>query len=172
MFLGGKLPMMTMGLRPGPSYPGRTYRFYNGPVVYPFGHALSYTTFTHEILNAPTAVTVPIAGYRRPHNATDFSGEAIRVTHTKCNRLSLVIHVAVRNTGRHDGPYTLLDRSTGRHEAQAQKEVQINIHVCKFLSVVDRFGNRRVPMGEHGIHIGDVRHSVSLQAETLGIIKS
>ncbi|KAG6581292.1 putative beta-D-xylosidase 2, partial [Cucurbita argyrosperma subsp. sororia] len=34
------------------------------------------------------------------------------------------------------------------------------------------FGNRRVPTGEHGIHIGDVRHSVSLQAQTLGIIKS
>lgn len=31
------------------NYPGRTYRFYNGPVVYPFGYGLSYTSFTYKI---------------------------------------------------------------------------------------------------------------------------
>jgi xylan 1,4-beta-xylosidase len=27
-----------MRMRPGGETPGRTYRFYDGPVVYPFGH--------------------------------------------------------------------------------------------------------------------------------------
>ncbi|KAL7553331.1 hypothetical protein ACHAWF_016610, partial [Thalassiosira exigua] len=30
-------------------FPGRTYRFYNGPVVYPFGHGLSYTSWTYSL---------------------------------------------------------------------------------------------------------------------------
>ncbi|KAL0547524.1 hypothetical protein IC582_017462 [Cucumis melo] len=184
-----KLPMTTMSLRPGPSYPGRTYRFYKGPVVYPFGHGLSYTTFTHKILAAPTTLTVPVSGHRHRQNATEFSGKAIRVTHAKCERLSLVIKVAVRNIGGRDGAHTLLVYSRPpmgvwapqkqlvafekvHVEAQAQKEVEINIHVCKFLSVVDKFGIRRVAMGEHGIDVGDVRHIVSLQPQTLGIIKS
>lgn len=60
----------------------------------------------------------------------------------------------------------------GFEKVHLEAQAQINIHVWKFLSVVDGFGIRRVPMGEHGIHICDVRHSVSLQAETLGILKS
>jgi len=57
--LGGKLPytiypanyvnqvkMSYMELEPKAGVsPGRTYRFYTGPVVYPFGHGLTYTTF-------------------------------------------------------------------------------------------------------------------------------
>lgn len=30
------------------NYPGRTYRFFRGDVVFPFGFGLSYTTFTYE----------------------------------------------------------------------------------------------------------------------------
>ncbi|KAL2239043.1 probable beta-D-xylosidase 2 [Sesamum indicum] len=184
------LPMTTMDMRADPSrnYPGRTYRFYKGPVVYPFGHGMSYTSFVHTIADAPKVVSVPVDG-RHHSNTTVVSSKSIRVTHARCNRLSLVVSVDVRNTGSKDGSHTLLVFSTpprglgAPHKqlitfekvkvaAGGQERVPIKIHVCKYLSVVDGAGVRRIPMGEHALHIGDIRHAISLEAQTLGVIKS
>ncbi|XP_058738832.1 probable beta-D-xylosidase 2 [Vicia villosa] len=201
---GGKLPvtwypqeylknlaMTNMAMRPSTvGYPGRTYRFYKGPVVYPFGHGLTYTHFVHTLASAPTIVSVPIHGHRHGNN-TNISNKAIRVTHARCGKLSITLHVDVKNVGSRDGTHTLLVFSAppngGAHwvpqkqlvtfekvhvPAKSKQRVRVNIHVCKLLSVVDRSGIRRIPMGVHSLHIGDVKHSVSLQAEALGIIKS
>ena len=43
------LPMTSMSLRPVNNYPGRTYKFFNGSVVYPFGYGLSYTKFNYTL---------------------------------------------------------------------------------------------------------------------------
>ncbi|KAI9382345.1 hypothetical protein POPTR_014G122200v4 [Populus trichocarpa] len=185
------LPMTNMAMRSSKSkgYPGRTYRFYKGKVVYPFGHGISYTNFVHTIASAPTMVSVPLDGHRHGSGNATISGKAIRVTHARCNRLSLGMQVDVKNTGSMDGTHTLLvySRPPARHwaphkqlvafekvhvAAGTQQRVGINIHVCKSLSVVDGSGIRRIPMGEHSLHIGDVKHSVSLQASILGVVES
>jgi hypothetical protein len=57
---GGRLPitlypssyvdqvsMFDMQMRPSPTNPGRTYKFYSGKAVYEFGYGLSYTTFNY-----------------------------------------------------------------------------------------------------------------------------
>ncbi|XP_057516260.1 probable beta-D-xylosidase 2 [Amaranthus tricolor] len=181
------LPMTNMAMRSGPGYPGRTYRFYQGPVVYPFGYGLSYTHFTHTIAEAPLEVVVPLDGHRKSNASA--SGKAIRVTHARCNQLSLAVHVDVKNQGSKDGAHTLLVFSrppAGKwapHKqlvafekvhvpAGSQQRVYVHIHVCKYLSVVDKSGIRRIPMGDHSIHIGDARHSISLKPQTLGVINS
>ncbi|KAH1073918.1 hypothetical protein J1N35_026246 [Gossypium stocksii] len=184
------LAMTDMAMRSSPhrNYPGRTYRFYKGPVVYRFGHGLSYTNFVHTIVNAPNVVTVPLDGHRRSGNATVL-GKAIKVNHARCNKLSVGLQVNVKNTGSKDGTHTMLVFSTppAGHwapskqlvafakvyvPARSEQQVGISIHVCKFLSVVDRSGVRRIPIGLHHLHIGDVKHSLSLEAATLGVIKS
>ncbi|KAG5086930.1 hypothetical protein JHK82_054327 [Glycine max] len=187
-----KLPMTNMAMRATKSagYPGRTYRFYNGPVVYPFGHGLTYTHFVHTLASAPTVVSVPLNGHRRA-NVTNISNRAIRVTHARCDKLSITLQVDIKNVGSRDGTHTLLvfsappagfghwalEKQLVAFEkvhvpAKGQHRVGVNIHVCKLLSVVDRSGIRRIPLGEHSFNIGDVKHSVSLQAAALGIIKS
>ena len=196
--LGGKLPMtwypesyladvpMTnMGLRADPTsgYPGRTYRFYKGPVVFPFGYGLSYTRFSYKLIEAPTHVSVPVA-----RNSTTLNND-VRVTLTDCNALTLGVHIDVENNGHMDGTHTLLVFSSppvGKWATQkqlvgfqkvhlaagSQQRVTISVDVCKHLSVVDQFGIRNIPMGLHTLHIGDdLKHSISFQAN-FGEIKS
>jgi len=49
------VPMTDQGMRPNAETgnPGRTYKFYTGRAVFPFGYGLSYTTFDYQTLNAP-----------------------------------------------------------------------------------------------------------------------
>ncbi|KAJ4955050.1 hypothetical protein NE237_011833 [Protea cynaroides] len=181
-----KLPMTNMAMRSDPArgYPGRTYRFYKGPVVYPFGHGLSYTSFVHTIADdAPKVVSVLFSGGHSRSNTTISGGDSLRVSHTTCDRLEVGVGVNVRNAGSEDGTHTLLVFSvppaSGNWEpnrqlvafqkvhipAGSQQQVKINLHVCNHLSVVDRNGIRRIPMGKHNLDIGDVRHPISLQAQ-------
>ncbi|KAH9683731.1 Beta-D-xylosidase 1 [Citrus sinensis] len=182
-----RLPMTDMRMRAGRGYPGRTYRFYKGPVVFPFGHGMSYTTFAHTLSKAPNQFSVPIATSLYAFKNTTISSNAIRVAHTNCNdAMSLGLHVDVKNTGEMAGTHTLLvfakppagNWSPNKQligfkkvhvTAGALQSVRIDIHVCKHLSVVDKFGIRRIPMGEHSLHIGDLKHSISLQANLEGI---
>ncbi len=61
---GGRLPitfypasyvdavsMTDMQMRPSPTNPGRTYKFYTGQAVFEFGYGLSYTTFNYSWSN-------------------------------------------------------------------------------------------------------------------------
>jgi beta-glucosidase len=59
------------------SLKGRTYRYYNGPVQYPFGYGLSYTQFAY-------------AWQQQPKNSYSI-------------RDSLTFSLTVNNTGTHDG---------------------------------------------------------------------
>lgn len=197
-FLGGKLPMtwypqdyvakipmtnMNMRANPARGYPGRTYRFYKGPVVYPFGYGMSYTAYRHSLVEAPTQVSMPLASLNVAVVARNSSSlsTGIKAAHVNCDAASLEIHVDVKNTGSMDGTHALLvfsEPSEGKWSPAKQligfekvhvpaglrRRVRVGVRVCEHLSVVDQFGIRRIPIGEHKLRIGDLEHSMTLQA--------
>lgn len=61
--------MTNMHMRPNvdTGYPGRTYRFYNrGDTLYQFGEGLSYTSFFHSIIAAPSHISLHASPNTKP----------------------------------------------------------------------------------------------------------
>jgi len=178
-----KVPMTDMNMRPDPArgYPGRTYRFYTGKTVYKFGDGLSYTKFEHTLVNAPKALSLPTRG-RRTCPTNSKPSVAVRVTHIRCQHLAVKIAVDVKNAGSRDGSQVLFLFSTPPYsnrlnpptkqligfrkvhlQAGATQRVRFRLNACKDLSVVDKAGTRKLPLGTHQLHIGDLQQPVSFQ---------
>ncbi|XP_057785615.1 beta-D-xylosidase 1 [Salvia miltiorrhiza] len=175
-----KVPMTDMSMHADPTrgYPGRTYRFYRGPTVFSFGFGLSYTKFRETLAHGPTKVFVPYTSSKILKNNTLLMSNGIRVSNTNCDALNLGFHVDVENAGDMDGTHTMMlfasSPSMGEEKrlvafekvhvvAGAKESVKINLHPCTHLSVVDQFGIRRIPMGEHTLHFGEaLKHNILL----------
>ncbi|XP_073009826.1 probable beta-D-xylosidase 2 isoform X1 [Typha latifolia] len=185
-----KVPMTTMAMRADPSknYPGRSYRFYTGPVVYPFGHGLSYTTFSHSLARrVPAEFAIPISNSLRANyvNLIELN-RTVPVIHAQCDGLHILVHVDVKNLGRRDGTHTVLVYSSPPvgHSAPTKQlvafkkvyvvagrqiRVIIKIDVCKDLSFASVDGIRRIPIGDHNLQIGELTHSISVKVDGLRI---
>ncbi|KAJ9552176.1 hypothetical protein OSB04_016221 [Centaurea solstitialis] len=175
------VPMTNMSMRPDPNtgYPGRSYRFYRGETVYPFGYGLSYSLYTYRLIKAPNLVYVPMnktRGCSLLSSCTSFDA-----TGDVCNGLSFNVDLVVTNIGKIAGSHTillfsyppqvirngptkqLLDFKRVRLGPWEQTSVSFKIDVCKQLSVVDQNGNKRVGLGRHVLQIGNIEHYVSLR---------
>ncbi|PKA52750.1 putative beta-D-xylosidase 2 [Apostasia shenzhenica] len=198
----GKLPMtwypqafadkvlmtdMRMRADPDRGYPGRSYRFYTGPVVYPFGYGLSYSKFSSVIAHAPTELMVQLNSRQtesdQPSNSTQ-SIQMIRVNQAQCDSLIIPIRVNVTNVGGVDGTETVLVYASppiGSPSWAPQKQlvafekihvasndtvyIEMGIDVCRDLSFADLQGLRMIAIGDHNLQIGDLTHSFSLRVE-------
>ncbi|XP_056159410.1 beta-xylosidase/alpha-L-arabinofuranosidase 2-like [Syzygium oleosum] len=173
------VPMTNMNMRPNPAtgYPGRTYRFYTGPTVYSFGDGLSYSDFSHRLVQAPQIVSVPL---EEGHVCRSSACESLEATGEKCSNLAFDVHLRVENVGRYSGSHTVflfssppsVHRSPQKHllgfekvflASQSEGQVQFKVDVCKDLSVVDEVGRRKVALGTYVLHVGDLKHALSVQ---------
>ncbi|XP_076917758.1 beta-xylosidase/alpha-L-arabinofuranosidase 2-like [Bidens hawaiensis] len=183
---GGRLPMtwyprsyadsvsmtnMNMRADSATGYPGRSYRFYRGETVYPFGYGLSYTLYVHHLIKAPSHLSVPITKAHTFFNATN----------DVCNGLTFNADIMVTNIGKmtgshtillfsyppqviHDSPHKqLLDFKKVQLGPWERASVNFTIDVCKQMSVVDKDGTRKVALGRHVLQIGDLKHYISLK---------
>ncbi|KAJ1703933.1 hypothetical protein LUZ63_003712 [Rhynchospora breviuscula] len=171
------ISMTDMRMRPDPStgYPGRTYRFYTGTPIYPFGYGLSYTTFKYSLLKAPGLVNIPTG------TACLFKHcQSINATSSYCNGLSFQVRVRVQNTGTRPGADSVLLYFTPPHvhnaprkqlisfekvylEPWEAKNVVFKVDVCKDLSIADEEGGRKLALGIHSFQIGNLQKYIVLK---------
>uniref|UniRef100_A0A0D9WA62 Fibronectin type III-like domain-containing protein n=1 Tax=Leersia perrieri TaxID=77586 RepID=A0A0D9WA62_9ORYZ len=175
-----KVTMTDMRMRPDAStgYPGRTYRFYTGDTVYAFGDGLSYTNFAHHLVSAPNQVAVQLA---EGHACRTESCLSVEAAGEHCGeKLSFDVSLRVRNAGAMAGRHTvfLFSSPPSVHNAPAKHllgfekvslepgqhgVVKFTVDVCKDMSVVDELGNRKVALGSHTLHVGDLKHTLNLR---------
>lgn len=184
-----KVPMSEMGMRADSArgYPGRSYRFYNGPVVYPFGHGLSYSKFSYSIAHAPSEVALRVNRHRAAVTALNSTSSvlAVRANHIECIVSVVSVNVDVTNMGKLDGGHTVLMYSVppagaerwdaARRQLIAFEKVHVasgktarvkmDVDVCKGLSFADNYGIRRIPLGNHNLQIGELTHSISIRID-------
>ncbi|KAL6329412.1 hypothetical protein AAG906_018051 [Vitis piasezkii] len=147
-----KVPMTNMNMRPDPAsgYPGRTYRFYTGETIYTFGDGLSYTQFNHHLVQAPKSVSIPIEEGHSCHSSKCKSVDAVQES---CQNLAFDIHLRKHLLGFEKVFVT----------AKAKALVRFKVDVCKDLSIVDELGTRKVALGLHVLHVGNLKHSLNVR---------
>ena len=105
---GGRLPityypasyvnvtnMLDMQMRPSPTNPGRTYKFYTGQPVFEFGFGLSYTTFNYSWNNQSSISSYSIASLLKTDN-------------DERHYVIAIVRVNVTNVGRMAGDEVVL----------------------------------------------------------------
>ncbi|KAH8502535.1 hypothetical protein H0E87_014004 [Populus deltoides] len=182
------LPMTSMPLRPIDSlgYPGRTYKFFNGSTVYPFGHGLSYTQFTYKLTSSIRSLDIKLDKYQYCHDlgykndSFKPSCPAIRVDDSQYND-QFEFEVEVQNAGSKDGSEvvivyakppegidaTYIKQVIGFKRvfvpAGGSEKVKFEFNASKSLQVVDFNAYSVLPSGGHTIMLGDDIISFSVQ---------
>ncbi|EOY06888.1 Glycosyl hydrolase family protein [Theobroma cacao] len=173
-----KLPMTSMSLRPVGKYPGRTYKFFNGTTIYPFGYGLSYTSFKYEYNSAEMSLDIKLNRllhcHNLPYNDTNYKQNcpSVLIDDLTCDD-EIAFEITVQNVGHRDGSDVVLvysvppEEVTGTHikqlvgfervflQANESKNVKFVLNACQSLNIVDVSGYRLLPSGSHKIVVGD-----------------
>ncbi|KAJ0980541.1 hypothetical protein J5N97_008796 [Dioscorea zingiberensis] len=184
------LPMTSMKLRPNKElgYPGRTYKFYDGPVQYPFGHGLSYTQYKYALKSFKQGISVGLSPFQQCKQLTLKPGvnstdcPSVVVDELKCeDRIGFAVEVA--NIGKMDGHHTVMVYSKAPDAvddapikqlvafervfvpAGKRKVVKFNLNACKALTLVEKTAYKVLASGQHTIVIGDGEDAVSFPFE-------
>jgi beta-glucosidase len=121
---------------------GRTYRYFKGPVLYPFGYGLSFTKFAYE---APSVS-------RETIQAGDAASVSVRVRNVGGRDGDEVVQLYVEKPG--DTAVPVLAGFTRVHLAAGESKLVTLDLDARRLSQVDELGVRKVVPGRYSIHLG------------------
>jgi beta-glucosidase len=159
---GGRLPLTfyhsLADLPPFEDYSmkGRTYRYYAGTPVYPFGAGLSYTTFRYAPLH--------IAALKgEPENGVTVSTE---VTNTGGREGDEVVQLYLTPPGFEGAPRLAL-RGFQRVTLKPGERRQVSFRLSpRDLSFVTRDGIRQLKPGQYGVSVGSGQPGTGVAQQT------
>ena len=147
---GGRLPVTfytgVSQLPPFEDYAmkGRTYRYFDGTPLYPFGYGLSYTTFSYSGLKVPTG----------PVTAGDPLHAEVRVTNSGKKAGDEVVQLYLKFPSVPGAPLKALRGFQRVHlEPGASQEVMFDLKP-RDMSMVTEAGEPTIPEGEFTLSVG------------------
>ncbi|KAJ6615735.1 Beta-xylosidase/alpha-L-arabinofuranosidase 2 [Pseudolycoriella hygida] len=151
----GQVTIQDMNMRPVNGSPGRTYRFFTGNPVYPFGHGLSYTSFQYTFASE--------ADVQIPQSSSGCTYVVVRVQNIGSlpGDHSVLTFVAPPNAGLEGRPIKNLKDFQKLHNVVASqiRDVQICLNIDMFkLANVD--GVFEIVSGEWTLMVADLTKRV------------
>jgi beta-glucosidase len=122
----------------------RTYRYFNGPVLYPFGYGLSYTTFAYsdpQLAASEIRAGAPATASVAVRNTGKMAGEEVVELYVAAPGDSGVEHPSLAG-------FTRAQLAPGE-----SKRVSIDIDP-RWISRVDDKGERHIEAGEYTLWLG------------------
>ncbi|KAF5203445.1 Beta-d-xylosidase [Thalictrum thalictroides] len=173
-----KIPMTDMRMRPDTvsSYPGRTYRFYDGRKVFKFGYGLSYSTYSYKF-HPVNKKQLYLNQYGNPEAVQ--SNDSIRYLSVSemgtenCEKLKYSTTIRVKNIGEMPGKHPVLlfiKPSQNRPgsplkqlvgfqsvhlKAGERADVEFVLSPCEHLSRANEAGLMVVEEGSYFVAVGD-----------------
>jgi beta-glucosidase len=139
---------------------GRTYRYFDGTPVYPFGYGLSYSTFEYDALRVEAVDGAAEHGLRVTtvvRNTSDRAGEEV---------VQLYL-----DPPAFEGAPRLALRGFQRVELQPGERRTVNFELSpRDLSFVTRDGVRQVFAGEHRVSVGSGQPGTNVPVQTTTIV--
>jgi beta-glucosidase len=138
---------------------GRTYRYFTGEPLYPFGYGLSYTTFEYSNLNFDKMSLA----------ATDDLNASVDVKNTGKMAGDEVVEVYLTHPGVDGAPIrSLAGFSRTRVDPGATNHVTITVP-NRQLSVVDVDGTRKIVAGDLQVWVGGGQPATREDTKTAGV---
>ncbi|XP_006354074.1 probable beta-D-xylosidase 7 [Solanum tuberosum] len=179
-----KIPMNDMRMRPVSSYgyPGRTYRFYNGPKIFEFGYGLSYTNYSYSF----ASVSKHQLHFKNPKgNKVTKHSSVLNIAVSDvglevCNNAMITVKVGVKNGGEMAGKHpvllflrhsdtvdevprkTLIGFKSVNLEAGANTHVTFDVKPCEHFTRANRDGTFVIDEGKYFLLVGDEEYPVTV----------
>lgn len=138
-------------------FPGRTYKWYNGEAVLPFGYGLHYTTFS-AALGRTLKSNYDIASLPQGNDATRFSSLSVRVTNTgqRASDYAGLLFLSSTNAGPNPRPIKSLVSYGRLKDIRPGQARELNLELSLgSLARADEAGNLVVYPGDYTLALDD-----------------